>query len=195
MIALIDYGAGNTASVTAILKELNADFLLSNKKLTIESADKVLLPGVGEASSAMKKLIELDLLDVLKNLTKPFLGICLGMQLLCKNTMEGNAECLGILDLTVKKFESTKLKVPHMGWNSIKIANLDKLLSNVSEDEYFYFAHSFYVPQNKYATSKCNYGLNFASSVNYKNYFGVQFHPEKSSLQGIKIIKNFLELC
>jgi glutamine amidotransferase len=195
MIALIDYGAGNTASVSNILKELSAEFLLSNDKQAIENADKVILPGVGEASSAMKRLMELGLIDTLKNMTKPFLGICLGMQLLCKSTEEGDSDCLGILELKVKRFEAKNLKVPHMGWNSLKKVNEYKLLSNISEGEYFYFAHSYYVPQNEFASSLCNYGFDFASSIKYKNFYGVQFHPEKSSRQGIQIIKNFLEIC
>jgi glutamine amidotransferase len=194
MIALIDYGAGNTASVSNILKQLDTDFILTNAKENIEAADKVILPGVGEASSAMKKLNELKLISTLKNLTKPFLGICLGMQLLCESTEEGNTECLGIIPVIVKKFDNNDLKVPHMGWNSIKKISGDKLYNKILDGEYFYFAHSYFIPQNQFTTSTCNYGLEFSASLQYKNFYGVQFHPEKSAQQGIKILKNFLEL-
>jgi len=192
MIALIDYGAGNTASVSNILKELNADFLLTKDKKNIESADKIILPGVGEASSAMKRLEELDLLESLKSYSKPFLGICLGMQLLCDSTEEGSSKCLGIIPIVVKKFSRKDLKIPHMGWNSIKKNNDDDLFLNTGEDEYFYFAHSYFVPQNEFTTSTCNYGLDFSASLRHNNFYGVQFHPEKSSQQGIRIINNFL---
>jgi imidazole glycerol-phosphate synthase subunit HisH len=195
MIALIDYGAGNTASVSNILKELNADFILTNDKANIKDADKIILPGVGEASSATKRLMEFDLIDTLRFFNKPFLGICLGMQLLCKSTEEGNSECLRIIPVVVKRFNRKELKIPHMGWNSIKKINDDKLYNNISDDEYFYFAHSYFVPQNEFITSICNYGIDFSASLRHKNFYGVQFHPEKSAQQGIKIIKNFLEIC
>lgn len=194
MIALIDYGAGNTASVINVLKDLNADFVLTNDKEIISNADKVILPGVGEASSAMDKLHQLDLISSIKKLTKPFLGICLGMQLLCSKTEEGDADCLNIISAEVKKFDSTKSKVPHMGWNNISNFRDENLFRNISENSYFYFAHSYYVPENEFTTSVCSYGINFSSSIRYKNFFGVQFHPEKSAEQGIQIIKNFLSL-
>ncbi|MFZ2323324.1 MAG: imidazole glycerol phosphate synthase subunit HisH [Ignavibacteriaceae bacterium] len=195
MIALVNYGAGNTASVSNILKELNANFVLTNDKQKIESADKIILPGVGEASSAMERLSGLNLIDVLKSVKQPFLGICLGMQLLCESTEEGNAKCMNIIPVVVKKFVLENLKVPHMGWNGIKTDKDEKLLTGISDGEYFYFAHSFFVPQNELATSVCEYGITFSSSVRYKNFYGVQFHPEKSAKQGTQIIKNFLELC
>lgn len=194
MIAIIDYGTGNTASVINVLEELKADFVLSNDKKIIQSADKIILPGVGEASSAMKKFNELNLVDELRNTTKPFLGICLGMQLLFTKTEEGNVECLNVIPGDVKKFNHTNIKVPHMGWNEIIKLKNDDLLSGINDKTFFYFAHSYYVPQNDFSTSVSNYELNFSSSVRYKNFFGVQFHPEKSAQQGIQIIKNFLSL-
>lgn len=194
MIAIIDYGAGNTASVINVLEELKAEFVLSNDKNIIQSSDKIILPGVGEASSAMKKLSELNLIKELRNITKPFLGICLGMQLLFTKTEEGNVECLNVIPGEVKKFNLTNIKVPHMGWNEVIKLKDDELLNGINDKTFFYFAHSFYVPQNDFSTSICNYGLNFSASVRYKNFFGVQFHPEKSAQQGIQIIKNFLSL-
>lgn len=194
MIALIDYGAGNTVSVSNVLKELGTDFILTNDKEIIEAADKIILPGVGEASSAMKKLSYLDLIDRLKFSTKPFLGICLGMQLLCELSEEGNSECLGTIPVIVKRFISKDLKVPHMGWNTISKISEDSLFTGINDKEFFYFAHSYFVPQNDFTTSVCNYGIKFSASVRYKNFYGVQFHPEKSAQQGINIIKNFLDI-
>lgn len=194
MIAIIDYGAGNTASVINVLKELKANFVLTNDKKAIRNSDKIILPGVGEASSAMNKLTLLNLVDELRNTEKPFLGICLGMQLLFSKTEEGNVECLNIIPGEVKKFNHTNIKVPHMGWNEIIIQKNDEFLTGINDKTFFYFAHSYYVPQNDSSTSICNYGINFSASVRYKNFFGVQFHPEKSAQQGIQIIKNFLSL-
>ena len=194
MIALIDYGAGNTASVSNILRQLSAEFILTGDNKSIEAAEKIILPGVGEASSTMEKLSELRLIETLRNLSQPFLGICLGMQLLCESTEEGNVKCIGVIPEVTKKFQKNELKVPHMGWNSINKITGDKLLMNIHAETYFYFAHSFFVPQNKYTTSVCNYGIDFSASLNYKNFYGVQFHPEKSAQQGVKITKNFLEL-
>lgn len=194
MIALIDYGAGNTASVINVLRDLNSDFVLTSDKEIILNADKIILPGVGEASSAMNKLQQLDLISSIRKLTQPFLGICLGMQLLCIQTEEGNIECLNIIPVEVKKFDSEKSKVPHMGWNSINHFSDKNLFGNIANNSFFYFAHSYYVPENQFTTSVCNYEINFSSSIRYKNYYGVQFHPEKSAEQGIQIIKNFLSL-
>lgn len=194
MIAIIDYGAGNTASVINVLKELEANFVLTNDIQTIRNSDKIILPGVGEASSAMNKLSSLNLVDELRNIEKPFLGICLGMQLLFSKTEEGNVECLNIIPGEVKKFNSVKIKVPHMGWNEIIIKKNDELFAGINDKTFFYFAHSYYLPQNDFSTSICNYEINFSASVRYKNFFGVQFHPEKSARQGIKIIKNFISL-
>ncbi|GMU94819.1 MULTISPECIES: imidazole glycerol phosphate synthase subunit HisH [Ignavibacterium] len=194
MIAIIDYGAGNTASVINVLKDLKADFVLSGDKEIISSADKIILPGVGEASSAMNILNELYLIDVIKNFSKPFLGICLGMQLLCRKTEEGDADCLNIIPVDVKKFNLQKTKVPHMGWNQIELVNNNFLFNGIDDKSYFYFAHSYYVAENEFTTSVCKYGINFSSSIRYENFYGVQFHPEKSAEQGIQIIKNFLSL-
>lgn len=195
MIALIDYGAGNTASVVNVLKDLKVDFQLTGIPYDLDIADKIILPGVGEASFAMKKLHELNLIELIKATSKPFLGICLGMQLLCETTEEGNSDCLGIIPVKVKRFNEHNLKVPHMGWNQISEIQDEQLLNSVSSGSYFYFAHSYFVPINKWTTSSSEYGLKFSASVKYRNFFGVQFHPEKSASEGIKIIKNFLELC
>jgi imidazole glycerol-phosphate synthase subunit HisH len=195
MIALIDYDAGNTASVSNLLEELDVEFVITNDKQKILEAEKIILPGVGEASSAMEKLYEYELVEVIKSITKPFLGICLGMQLLCNQTEEGNVNCLGVIPVTVKRFDLKGFKVPHMGWNNTFDIKSENLLKGINDKEYFYFAHSFYVPQNNFTTSTCNYGVRFSASVRNNNFYGIQFHPEKSAQQGTKIIKNFLELC
>ena len=194
MIALIEYGAGNTASVSNVLKELNTEFVLTNDIEEISSSEKIILPGVGEASSAMNKLKQLGLVDTLVATTKPFLGICLGQQLLCKHTEEGDSECLGIIPVNVKKFNNEKMKVPHIGWNQVSSIKYDELFNSVSDNSYFYFANSYYVPINDFTISKCNYSIDFSASIRYKNFYGVQFHPEKSAQQGTQVIKNFLEL-
>lgn len=194
MIAIIDYGAGNTASVINVLEELKVNFVLSNDKKIIQSADKIILPGVGEASSAMNRLKELDLIETLQSTKKPFLGICLGMQLLFSKTEEGNVECLKVIPGKVKKFNLAKIKVPHMGWNEIIKQTNDDLLIGINDKTFFYFAHSYYVPENNFSTSISNYGFSFSASVRFENFFGVQFHPEKSAQQGIQIIKNFLSI-
>lgn len=195
MIALIDYGAGNMVSVSNVLKDLKAEFTITNNKDEIAGANKIILPGVGEASSAIEKLRILGLIEILKTSTKPFLGICLGMQLLCRHTEEGNADCLDVIPADVKKFDAGNLKVPHMGWNQLSFIKDSEIFNSISENDYFYFAHSYFVPLNEFTTSITNYGINFSASVRYKNFFGVQFHPEKSAEKGISIIKNFLELC
>jgi glutamine amidotransferase len=195
MITLIDYGAGNMVSVSNVLKELNAGFVITNNKDEIAAAEKIILPGVGEASSAMDRLTKLGLVQILSTSAKPFLGICLGMQLLCRQTEEGNADCLGIIPVDVKKFDSNKLKVPHMGWNQLSSIKDSEIFDSINENDHFYFAHSYFVPQNEFTTSTTNYGINFSASVRYRNFFGVQFHPEKSAEKGVSIIKNFLALC
>jgi glutamine amidotransferase len=194
MIALIDYGAGNTNSISNVLTDLNADFILTNQQKEINEAEKIILPGVGEASFAMTKLKELKLVEVLKTTSKPFLGICLGMQLLCEQTDEGQVDCLGIIKIRARKFDIKKIKVPHMGWNSVIKKRYDELTGGMDDDSFFYFAHSYYVPLNEFSTTICRYEIDFSSSVKYKNFYGVQFHPEKSAANGINIIKNFLAL-
>lgn len=195
MIVLIDYGAGNTASVANVLKDLNCEFKITNKEINICSADKIIFPGVGEASFAVKKLHMHNLFSLLRLIKKPMLGICLGMQLLCDKLKEGNAAGLGIFPINTEKFDETKIKVPHMGWNQIKYLKQSKLFNGIKEGEYFYFAHSYFIPVNEYATSVCNYGINFCSTMEKDNFYGVQFHPEKSGSAGIQIIKNFVEKC
>ncbi|MCB0732565.1 MAG: imidazole glycerol phosphate synthase subunit HisH [Ignavibacteriae bacterium] len=195
MIALIDYGAGNLKSVANALDDLEVNYFVSNKADEINAAEKIIFPGVGEAASAMNKIKEKEIVDVIKNTNKPLLGICLGMQLLATFSEERNTKCLDIVKTVVKQFDSTKVKVPHMGWNKVEYKNANKLFSNVESGENFYFANSFYVPVNEYTIASTFYDTCFSASINKNNFYGVQFHPEKSGKAGLQILKNFIELC
>ena len=191
-LVIIDYGAGNIKSIQFAFKRLGIDAVLSNNIDEIKHADKVIFPGVGEASSAMKMLKESGLDKIIPTLKQPVLGICLGMQLMCNSSEEGNTKGLGIFNTTVKKF-SNELKVPHMGWNVIKGLK-SSLFSGINENEFMYLIHSFYAEHCKETIAGTDYGLNYASALRHNNFYGVQFHPEKSGLKGEVLLKNFLEL-
>ena len=189
-IVIIDYGAGNIQSIKFALERLGFNAALSHNAEEIKAADKVIFPGVGEASSAMKKLKATGLDKVIPELTQPVLGICLGMQLMCKRSEEGNTTGLGIFDVDVLHFEN-KLKVPHIGWNRIKELQTP-LFEGIAEKEFVYLVHSFYAPVCSETIAKCDYGINYSSALKKDNFYGVQFHPEKSSRVGEKILENFL---
>lgn len=191
-IIIIDYGAGNIKSIQFAFKRLGVEAILTNDIDTIKSADKVIFPGVGEASSAMKMLIESGLHAVIPTLKQPVLGICLGMQLMCNSTEEGNTKGLGIFDVAVKKFSNT-VKVPQMGWNVITNLRSD-LFKGIKENEFMYLVHSFYAESCEEAIATTDYEIEYASALQKENFYGVQFHPEKSGIEGEKILKNFLEL-
>ena len=191
-LVIINYGAGNIKSIQFAFKRLGYDAILSNNPQEIKAADKVIFPGVGEASSAMKMLKESGLDVLIPTLKQPVLGICLGMQLMCKSTEEGNTLGLGIFQTEVKKFSNT-VKVPQMGWNVIKDLKSD-LFKDIKENEYMYLVHSYYAEHCKETIAKTDYGINYASALQHNNFYGVQFHPEKSSLAGEQILKNFLEI-
>ena len=191
-LVIIDYGAGNIKSIQFAFKRLGIDAVLSNNIDEIKHADKVIFPCVGEASSAMKMLKESGLDKIIPTLKQPVLGICLGMQLMCNSSEEGNTKGLGIFNTTVKKF-SNELKVPHMGWNVIKGLK-SSLFSGINENEFMYLIHSFYAEHCKETIAATDYGLNYASALRHNNFYGVQFHPEKSGLKGEVLLKNFLEL-
>lgn len=195
MIAVIDYGAGNTQSVVNALIELKADYIVTSREVDICAAEKIIFPGVGEASFAVKRLHMANLFTMLRIVKKPLLGICLGMQLLFEKSLEGNAACLGIFPGSTEIFDSKKTKVPHMGWNKISFAKNSKLFEGIPDNSYFYFAHSYYIPTNNYTIAKTNHGIDFTSAIEDGNYYGVQFHPEKSGEMGIKLLTNFIELC
>jgi glutamine amidotransferase len=191
-IAIIDYGAGNIKSIQFALNRLGFEGILTNNPDEIQSAEKVIFPGVGEASSAMKKLKNSGLDELIPTLNQPVLGICLGMQLMCNHTEEGNTNGLGIFDTNVVQF-SNQVKVPHMGWNTIY--NLQSpLFQGINENEYLYLVHSFYAPLCKNTIAMTNYELQYSSALQLNNFYGVQFHPEKSGLVGEKLLQNFLNL-
>lgn len=192
MIAIVKYNAGNTTSVKNAIERLGFSCVVTDDAAILKKAEKVIIPGVGEASSAMNYLKEKGLDEVIKNLTQPVLGICLGQQLLCQFSEEGNTKCLGIFEATIKKFQP-QLKVPHMGWNNI--SSLDSELYNgISPDENFYFVHSYYAEISKESTAVCNYIVPFSASMQKDNFYATQFHPEKSASIGEKLLLNFLKL-
>ncbi|MBS3739233.1 imidazole glycerol phosphate synthase subunit HisH [Mesohalobacter halotolerans] len=192
-VIIIDYGAGNIQSLKFALSRLGVEAETSSDVKTIKAADKVIFPGVGHAESAMEKLKETGLHLIIPELQQPVLGICLGMQLMCRFTEEGPTQGLGIFDVEVKRFE-TQLKVPHMGWNLIKNLKTD-LFQNLPQEAYMYFVHSYYVPLNTDSIADSDYGCNFCAALKKHNFYGVQFHPEKSSQWGEKILDNFLKLA
>tara|TARA_R100000655_G_C2936878_1_gene184993 strand:- start:151 stop:732 length:582 start_codon:yes stop_codon:yes gene_type:complete len=191
-IAIIDYGAGNIQSIKFAIQRLGFEAVLSSNAEEIRNADKVIFPGVGEAGSAMRMLRSTGLDKLIPDLKQPVLGICLGMQLMCKSSEEGNTTGLGIFDAEVRKF-NTDLKVPQIGWNTITELQ-GKLFENVSAEEYVYLVHSFYVPECSDEIARTNYGVDYSTALNRDNFYGVQFHPEKSSKTGEQILKNFLNL-
>ncbi|MEG8946926.1 imidazole glycerol phosphate synthase subunit HisH [Rosettibacter firmus] len=195
MIAVIDYGAGNIQSVANALTDLNVDFIITNKESDLLKCEKIIFPGVGEASFAVKKLHLLNLFTMLRIIKKPLLGICLGMQILCDKSIEGNVTCLGIINTTTEMFDSSKVKVPHMGWNKVEIIKENKLFDGIENNSYFYFAHSYYVPMNDFTIAKTNYDVDFSAACEKDNFYGIQFHPEKSGSNGLKVLKNFIEKC
>ncbi len=191
-IVIINYGAGNIQSIKFAIKRLGYDAVLSSDVEEIQNADKVIFPGVGEASSAMKKLRDSGLDKLIPNLKQPVLGICLGMQLMCHSSEEGNTIGLGIFDADVVKFNS-KVKVPQIGWNQINKLK-SRLFEGVTENEHIYLVHSFYAPLCTETIAKCSYGLDYSAALQKDNFYGTQFHPEKSSDIGEKILKNFLNM-
>jgi len=192
MIAIIDYNAGNISSVQNALNRLGYGSIVTRNKEEILKADKVILPGVGEAGTAMNYLIEFELDGFIKELKQPFLGICLGMQLMCNSSEEGDTKCLGIFNSEVKRFPP-KEKVPHMGWNNINVLN-GGLVNEIETDSDVYFVHSYYAELCNETSSQCDYILPFSASLEKDNFYGTQFHPEKSADNGEQILKNFLEL-
>lgn len=189
-IAIIDYGAGNVKSIEFALQRLGYESKLTSDAQTIKSADRVIFPGVGEASSAMNMLKNTGLDTVIPNLKQPVLGICLGMQLMCKHCEEGDTNGLDIFDVDVIKF-NTDLKVPQVGWNIIFDLKSD-LFKDIEENSYMYLVHSYYVPNHKNSIASTDYGLKYSVALHKDNFYGVQFHPEKSGKIGEQILKNFI---
>jgi glutamine amidotransferase len=208
-ISIIKYNAGNILSVSNALKRLGVNPAITADHEEIMGSDKVIFPGVGEASTTMKYLKEHKLDSLIKNLKQPVLGICLGMQLMCSHSEEGNTDCLGIFDINVKKFNTdtklstinyqlSTLKVPHIGWNTIDNLKgklfINYQLSTINYQLFVYFVHSYYAEQSIYASALTDYGITFSSAIEKDNFYATQFHPEKSGKTGEKILTNFLNI-
>ena len=194
MIAIIDYKMGNLRSVENALKRLGADFTVTSDADGIRSAERVLLPGVGNAAEAMENMRNAELVNVIRSLRRPVLGICVGMQVMCRHSEEGDVDCLNLFDARVKRFvPAADLKVPHMGWNTI--GNLEsKLFKGIEGGEYVYFVHSYYPELCPDTIATSRHGVMFSAALKYENFYGTQFHPEKSGDVGERIIENFLRL-
>ena len=191
-IVIINYGAGNIQSIKFAIQRLGYEATLSDNPDEIKAADKVIFPGVGEASSAMNKLRASGLDTLVPQLEQPVLGICLGMQLMCNSSQEGNTKGLGIFDVDVVRFNHG-VKVPQIGWNQIESLQ-SPLFDGIDEKEYIYLVHSYYAPVIKETIAQSSYGVTYSTALHNRNFYGTQFHPEKSSTVGEKILKNFLEL-
>jgi glutamine amidotransferase len=191
-LVIIKYNAGNVCSVEFGLQRLGLNAIVTDSAEEILSADKIIFPGVGAAGFAMDYLQERKLDVLIKNCKQPFLGICLGMQLLCKYSEEHDTQCIGVFDEAVKKFTGN-LKVPQMGWNNIYDLK-QPLFTELNEEEYVYFVHSYYVEKSAHTVATANYGLEYSAAIQKDNFYAVQFHPEKSGKAGEKILKNFIEL-
>ena len=193
MIAIIKYNAGNIKSVQNALDRLGQESIITDNRDAILNADRVIFPGVGEAGSAMKYLREKQLDKTILNITQPFLGICLGLQLMCSESEESDTTCLGIFESKVRKFPPQDL-VPHMGWNNLNTIKATRLLNKITAKNDFYFVHSYFAESGKDTVATCNYITEFGAVMQRDNFFATQFHPEKSSDFGVQILKNFIEL-
>ncbi|UTW44679.1 imidazole glycerol phosphate synthase subunit HisH [bacterium SCSIO 12696] len=191
-VVILDTGCANLASVRYAVERLGYQPVVSRDPDVVHAADKVLLPGVGTANEAMNNLKERQLPELINSLTQPVLGICLGMQLLATFSEEGEQRCLGLVDANVNKMETGELPLPHMGWNAV--ASEHPLFKGIKSGDYFYFVHSFALPVGDYTIATCDYGSPFTAAVQQGNFYGVQFHPERSGKAGAQLIKNFLEM-
>lgn len=192
-VGIIQYGAGNQASIINALESLGVTSLPIVTPNDVGRADKLIIPGVGHAMKAMNQLKSSELDEAIIKTNMPLLGICLGMQLLGIKSDEGKAKCLSVCDFETVKF-NIPLKVPQMGWNKVKLRE-NRLFYGLPQEEWFYFVHSYYIPKSIYTIATCSYGVGFTAAVQNKNFWGVQFHPEKSGKKGLQILKNFIELC
>ena len=194
-VAVVKYSAGNIRSVDYALKRLGVEAVITADKEELQSADKVIFPGVGEAETTMNHLKATGMDELIKNLRQPVFGICLGMQLMCRYSEEGEVDCLNIFDVDVKRFVPQKHedKVPHMGWNTIGETN-SKLFEGFTDEEFVYFVHSFYVPTCDFTAATTDYIHPFSAALHKDNFYATQFHPEKSGKTGEKILTNFLNL-
>ncbi len=194
-VVLVDSGGANIGSVRYALQRLGVEAELSVDAKAIRASDKVILPGVGAAAPAMVRLRELGLIGALQSLTQPVLGVCLGMQLLCARSEEGGVDCLGLIDAPVRRFViAPGLRVPQMGWNRLRPCSAHPLLDGLSANDWAYFVHSYAVPVGGWTLASADYGGEFSAVIARDNFFGVQFHPERSASAGARLLRNFLML-
>jgi len=195
MIGIVNYGAGNIFSLTAALERQNITYGMVNTETDFDLYSHIIIPGVGHAGAAMQKLTETGLVESIKKLKKPVLGICVGMQLLTAHSEEGNVDLLGIFPLKTKLFDKDlSIKIPHMGWNTIVFKN-NSLFTDVAPETQFYFVHSYFIEYNPiFDIAAVNYGNTFSAAIQKNNFYGVQFHPEKSGVAGERLLKNFANL-
>ncbi len=200
-LAIIDTKACNLNSVYQALKRLDCDIITSSNEKELVQADKYILPGVGSAQAVMHGIENFHLQEFICNTKKDLLGICLGMQIQAKESLEvplnsdvTNIACLNIIDACVQKIDSKEQALPHMGWNQISFSDNNPLFANISPNAFFYFVHSYCIAVNPYTIATCNYGMDFSAAINKDNFYGVQFHPEKSGLNGHKLLENFIKL-
>ncbi|MBP7898969.1 imidazole glycerol phosphate synthase subunit HisH [Candidatus Gracilibacteria bacterium] len=194
MIAIIDYNSSNIRSVVNALTKIGCEFIVTSDPAIILGAEKVIFPGVGSASQAMKALTEYQLTDVIPKITAPCLGICLGMQLLFDRSEEEDTKCLAIIPGTVRLLPKNEVIVPNIGWSEVEIKDNEPLFKNIKNKSHFYFVHSYYCEASQEDTiGTTEYGLPFTSAVRYKNFYGMQFHPEKSGADGEQLLRNFIE--
>lgn len=193
-VVLVDAGGTNIGSVRYALQRLGVDAELSRDAVAIRSASHVILPGVGAAAPAMQRLHNFGLVDVVRGLKQPVLGVCLGMQLLFAHSEEGDTPCLGVIDANVQRFRSDTLRIPQMGWNALRAEREHPLLAGLDANAYAYFVHSYAAPVGDWTLATADYGGRFSAIVQNANFYGMQFHPERSSATGARLLRNFLDL-
>ncbi len=194
MIAIVDSGGANVASVRFALDRLGIPHLFTADAEDVRKASHVILPGVGAAAAAMKRLNDNGLIECLRSLTQPVMGICLGMQILFRHSEEGYADCLNLMDGDVRRFSTQALPIPHMGWNTVRQTRPSPIFRDVNDDDYFYFVHSYRAPIGGFTVGASEYGESFSAAVEKDNLFGCQFHPERSGKAGARILGNFARL-